>query len=364
MSFSKLSNQKKIIYLGNFGNEQKSIGSQIKKTKAIYEHLRINNRYKITKINSEKFRTLQAPLILMKLIYELFLSNYIIVSLNQNGMKSLNYLLLKIINLFKNKKSIYITIGGWLPEFILDNEKIIPFMKKYNKIYVQAYQIEKELEKIGFENIENMRNFSVYNKDITDIFKENIMSINYNDTHTIRLVFFAVIRKEKGLDIVTKAIKQFNQNVGYCAFTLDIIGPVLDIYQKEFNLLINDNNDFCNYIGTIKEQDRIFKTLNKYDFMAFPTYHQGEGFPTAIVESFIAGVPVLASTWKYNTEIIKDKKNGLLFETNNLEDLISKLEWIYLNKSALKQMRLNSLYESENFHIKKILEPLLNELNS
>jgi len=96
--------------------------------------------------------------------------------------------------------------------------------------------------------------------------------------------------------------------------------------------------------------------------MAFPTYYEGEGFPTVIVESFISGLPVIASDWKYNSEIIIDNYNGRLFKTKSVEDLTKILEQIYFHKQELKEMRLNCLKEAKKFHPDLILNPILNGL--
>ena len=93
--------------------------------------------------------------------------------------------------------------------------------------------------------------------------------------------------------------------------------------------------------------------------MAFPSYYQGEGFPTVIVEAFISGLPVLASRWKYNEEIITHEYNGLLFNVRNRDDLLIKLQWISLNKDKIAKMRLNCLDDAMNYSPEKILYPVL-----
>lgn len=40
--------------------------------------------------------------------------------------------------------------------------------------------------------------------------------------------------------------------------------------------------------------------------MLFPTYWSGEGFPGVIIDAYIAGVPVIASDWNFNKEVVSD----------------------------------------------------------
>ena len=66
-----------------------------------------------------------------------------------------------------------------------------------------------------------------------------------------------------------------------------------------------------------------------------------------IVESFASGLPVIASDWKYNSEIIQDGINGLLFKTKNEEDLTSKIEYCLDNYNIINEMRSKALSASK-----------------
>lgn len=231
--------------------------------------------------------------------------------------------------------------------------------RAFEKIYVQADKIKKDLALLGLNNVYNMKNFRDYDRDILIYFKDQILSLNYEEKKKIKLVFFASIKKGKGLEIIIKALDEYKKKFKKLDFTLDIIGPVRTEYQKEFNDIINNNSNICNYKGVLADQKKIYKTLNSYDFMVMPTYYEGEGFPTVIVESFISGLPVLASDWKYNTEIIKEEYNGLLFKTKNIDDLVAKLKLISLNKSIISKMRLNCLKEAKKYHTDMILKCIL-----
>lgn len=58
--------------------------------------------------------------------------------------------------------------------------------------------------------------------------------------------------------------------------------------------------------------------------MLFPTYYSGEGFAGTLIDAFSAGVPVIASDWKYNAEIVNEDV-GCLFaagKTNELKKIL------------------------------------------
>lgn len=349
--------KKKVLYIGNFGDFKTLSGSQVKKTVSIFNYL-ISNGVNVIKFNSNNLKTLFFPFYFILLIFKLYANQDVIVSLNRNGLKIGKSLLLKVITKINKGKSLYITIGGWLPEFLAENSDIIIYLKKFDKIYVQADEIVKRLDKIGLQNTENIKNFRDFDSSIIEVFRKKITSINYSSKKEIKLVFFAFNRKEKGLSDLAYAVNNFNKTNSCTKYKVDIYGPVEKKYNKEFFSLIEEISEL-EYKGILTDQTEIYKVLNSYDLMAFPSYYQGEGFPTVIVEAFISGLPVLASRWKYNEEIITHEYNGLLFNVRNRDDLLIKLQWISLNKDKIAKMRLNCLDDAMNYSPEKILYPVL-----
>jgi glycosyltransferase involved in cell wall biosynthesis len=56
----------------------------------------------------------------------------------------------------------------------------------------------------------------------------------------------------------------------------------------------------------------------------FLSYWKGEGFTGVIIDAFIAGVPVIATGWNMNTEIIEDGINGFVIPPNDTVSLANK----------------------------------------
>jgi len=63
-----------------------------------------------------------------------------------------------------------------------------------------------------------------------------------------------------------------------------------------------------------------------------------ENFPFAILESLALKKAVLAARIGGLPEMIKDKKTGLLFKSNNLIDLIRKTTWAVNNPKEIREM--------------------------
>ena len=84
----------------------------------------------------------------------------------------------------------------------------------------------------------------------------------------------------------------------------------------------------------------------------------GEGTPGAIVESLIAGTPVLTSNFPQAKYLLNDGKDSLFYEMFNKEELKNKLLYIINNRSVLESMSKEAFnsgkkytyeYERKNF---------------
>lgn len=88
--------------------------------------------------------------------------------------------------------------------------------------------------------------------------------------------------------------------------------------------------------------------------MLFPTFWKGEGFPGVIVDAFIAGLPVIATHWNMNVEIIQDGINGFIIPPNDINRLTEKMLWVVDNIHAMNIIRENNLEQAKEYHIDKV----------
>ena len=73
-------------------------------------------------------------------------------------------------------------------------------------------------------------------------------------------------------------------------------------------------------------------------------------FHGAVLESLMAGTPIIASNWKYNSDIIQDGVNGIILKENNRSCLVDTLETVLLKKQFLeKKMQQNCLNEANAY---------------
>lgn len=345
-------NQYQIFICGNFGYANNQLDGQTVKTRQLKDQF-VRQFGEENIIYSDMSQWKKRPLSMYREIKRHAKnSKSTLVLLGPKGIR----LLLPQLVRWKKKYSKdlrYIVIGGWLATVAQKNNILASALKKLDRIYVETSSMQEKLRQIGITNTSVLPNFRRFHY------------INHIDSHSIQLPIKAVILsriiKEKGIHTAIDAVKSINQTHGKICITLDIYGQLNKKYAAEFQTLVRRSNGHATYKGYLEEEN-IQQTLMQYDLMIFPTYYHGEGFPGAIIDAYAAGLPVVASDWKYNREVVDDGKTGIFFEPQNTADLIQKLNSLISNPQSIEQMKYHCLEKAKEYHVDTVLAELIQEL--
>lgn len=165
---------------------------------------------------------------------------------------------------------------------------------------------------------------------------------------------FSRVMKEKGIEEAVEATKILNDRGIDC--TLTIFGQI-DKHQIEwFEELKLSFPQYVQYGGVIP-YDQSVECLKNYDVLLFPTYYEGEGFAGTLLDAMAAGVPIVASDWKYNREIV-NKRNGVLVPVKDEEALASAVLRVK-NNHNLKE---TSLEEARKYMPDEAMKTLMERI--
>jgi glycosyltransferase involved in cell wall biosynthesis len=338
----------KIFVIGHFSSNKIDYGGQTIKTKNVLKGLLENfPKKQISTFDYSNIKFYNFFLFL-KFFYFIIFSKYIVVLPGKNAL----FFLLKFIFRFSllSKKTHYITIGGWLPNFIQNKPYTKKSLMKLSKIYLETESIYNKMLDFGFSNVEIMTNFK-YLEPVNLVKDQNIDKF-------FTLCTFSRVTKSKGIleaiEIISKANSMFSN-----VFKLHIYGQISDDFIDEFFSNLSKNT-LIEYRGIV-EPNKSVNTLKTYDGLLFPTKYEGEGFPGTILDAFASGLPVIASNFKYNSELIKDNYNGFLF--NTVEEAVKILSWIIENPKDYTTMKLNALKSYNKFSPENSLRILIKNLN-
>ena len=343
--------RKTLCIIGHFGFGMELLNGQTIKTKIIANELEkqlgIDEIVKIDTYNGKRK--------IIKLFFQVkramkYCRNVAILPAT-NGLFFFAPLLCFLKKIYKTKID-YIVIGGWLVDFLKKQKYMQKILKKFNGIYVETFTMKEQLEKMGFSNIYIMPNC----KQLNILQNEELV---FSNVEPLKLCTFSRVMKEKGIEEAIEAVKSVNQKLNRKAFILDIYGQI-DVNQKKwFENLQNNFPSYIKYKGEISFFDST-KVLKTYYAVLFPTYYKGEGFAGTIIDAMAAGVPVIASDWKYNAEIIENNITGIIVRKN--ESIEEKLLWILNNKEQWSQMKERVLIEAHKYLASNVLNLYISNL--
>ena len=344
----------KISVLGHFGHGVDLLNGQTVKTKIVTEEL--ENQLGADTVL--KYDTHGGIKTLLKAPFQVFgalkKSADVVIFPAHNGLRVYAPLLYFQSKFFKNRKLHYVVIGGWLPEFLSTRKKLANILKKFDGIYVETNTMKKNLEKQGFSNVFVMPNC----KKLTVLSETELI---YQTSAPYKLCTFSRVMKEKGIETAVDAVKSVNDKLGYTAYSLDIYGQVDTAQTDWFDGLVKNFPEYVRYRGVIPF-DKSVSTLKEYFALLFPTYYEGEGFAGTLIDAYSAGVPVIASDWKYNAEFV-NADVGFLFPAEDIKAFSDILQSVAKNPEMMLNKKSFCLKETEKYKIEDAIQVLIKQLS-
>ncbi len=335
-----MSKKYKIGIWGQYGGGEKIADGQAVRTTIITNELyRRYGKENIATVNTNAWR--KHPFsFFFKTVKLYFSSQKVVVLPADNGFKVVVGIYDFLIKL--KKKELYdVVIGGYLPKLLEEKPNYVKKLSKYSGLFVQTENIKKDLEKFGLKNV-----YILSNPKRLNTRKDEDLVIN-NEKY-LSVCMLSRVSENKGVEDAVSAVRLFNQKYGEIRIKLDIYGMILPQYKERFNQILDENSDFVAYKG-IADYDKTVETLAPYFALLFPTYFHGEGFPGNMIDCFNTGIPVIATDWLYNKDVIQDGKNGILIPIKNPEALCGAIETLYNDREFALQIAKNNLIEAQRY---------------
>lgn len=331
-------NKKTVCIIGHFGFAKNLLNGQTVKTKIITKELEKQlGKEEVLKIDTHGGKKKMLQLIFQLPVTMKNVKNIIMMPAH-NGIRFFAPLLV-FFNSFFHIKLHYVVIGGWLPEFLENKKRLQKNLKKFDGIYVETNTMKVNMEKQGFSNI-----YILPNCKELKILKEN--ELVYATSKPFKLCTFSRVMKEKGIEDAVNAVEEINKKYDETIFTLDIYGQIDTMQTEWFESLQSRFLKDVSYKGLVPF-DKSTDVLKNYYALLFPTYYEGEGFAGTLIDAMAAGVPIIASDWRYNSEIVQDNRTGFLIK--NSESLHEKLEFIKSNITLVNDMKKICIEEAKEY---------------
>lgn len=319
----------KVLVLGNFGFANHDLSGQTIKTRVTFEL--IDKYYEGSKQYFDT-QTLCKKSNIFKLLNRVIHCDKLVYLPAHGNLKYLFPLYFVLSNIFKFD-IIYSVIGGWLVPYLKDKPMHRWMLKHIYRILAETTKMKTDLESAyRFSNVDVLYNFRFTN------FKPQII-----DHQSLRLVFMARIDPNKGLDTIFNFCRYISELSPLPSITVDFYGPFSPfITEQEFMDEIN-KYPFVKYHGPL-EPENITDSIHDYDLLMLPTHYYTEGLPGTIIDSYIAGLPVVVSNWMHASEFVENDVTGIIvpFE-NNQKDFNESIMNLYNSPEKLHEIKQGAM---------------------
>lgn len=341
-----------VAVIGHINKAKSSISGQIVKTDNLISELNRYTDYSTTIVNSYGWK--KNPIALLHKIKKAFRDCDAVIMLPaQHGVRVFAPILTYYKKRYK-KRIYYDVIGGWLPEMLRERSGLKKHLVQYDGIWVETNMMKQLLIKEGLGNVSVIPNF----KNLTCVEKDKLV---YPEGQPYKLCTFSRVMKEKGIEDAVNAVRSVNDEYGKTVLSLDIYGQVQEGQEQWFEELQKNFPDYITHKGCA-EVNKSTEILKDYFALLFPTFYDGEGLAGTLIDAFFAGVPVIASDWRYNSEIATNDV-GLLYEAKNNDELIRLLKEVVINPDMILSKKENCIDKACSYTAEAVMKKIVCELN-
>ena len=273
----------------------------------------------------------------------------------------------KIKKNFKNIKIVLESHGDFINTLKLEKNLIFPNVYKKLFIKIASYTIKNadilravssstEEQALSFDDSKRVVRFPAWID--FEIFS-NIQPTR-SDVGNFKILFIGSITDRKKPHMIIDALPKLHDK----DVELHLVGPTPNNkYLEELRekIIFNNLEDRV-YIHGIKSRDDVKEFYSENNLMILPSV--SEGLARVIFESQVTACPVLVTDAPGMQDIVIDGQTGYIFESNDLESLVEKIDYIIQNYNEATSVGINakdfilSNYSSDNFKFsfKKIFD--------
>ncbi len=167
-----------------------------------------------------------------------------------------------------------------------------------------------------------------------------------NTSKTLKVLFLGHIKEEKGIYDLLEIAKNAEQED--FDIQINLYGEPGD---KKFLKKVSDSTNIK--YGGVLEKDEVFRVMYHSDLFVFPSKYEGEGYPGVLIEAINCNLPVIATHHQYNSELIRDGLDGILYDPRRQQTLWTIIKALYGNRNKINYFIQNLRAKKQKFYSDK-----------
>lgn len=213
------------------------------------------------------------------------------------------------------------------------NQLAYRVMRQASVSLVETHMLEREAQSHGVTKVlwyPNNRTIPAERRDPIEVEKQ-----------CRRFIFLGHVKGEKGIRELIEASERLTESV-----SIDVFGPfTADLTEREFL-----GKQRIRYCGVVQPEE-VGSLLESYDAIVLPTYNAREGYPGVVIEGYIAGLPVICTSWQALPEIV-DETSGILIPPRDSEALYQAMKLMNEDPELYRRLCEGAIRKSRDFDSK------------
>ncbi|RLD26378.1 MAG: glycosyltransferase family 1 protein [Bacteroidetes bacterium] len=239
--------------------------------------------------------------------------------------------------------------GGNLPKR-LDNSTMLSrliFSKSHHNItpsiYLKAEFKKRDYKTVFIPNVLEIRNYTFLERKI-----ENPKLLYVR-------AFDKIYNPEMAIKVLNILLKTFPEAL------LCMIGPEKDSSFKSCKALVKSLQieNHVEFTGMLSKRQWHKKSE---DFNIFINTTNFDNAPVSVMEAMALGLPIVSTNVGGMPYLITDKKDGLLVDKNDADEMVNAVKYLINNQGFAKQITVNARYKAEQFDWEKVKKLWFNVL--
>ena len=322
-----MNNKGRIGIIGHFGGGHNFLDGQTVKTKILYEEL-LKAGYKDIFCVDTYYNQVNKAKLLVDSFRCILKCKTIIILLSGNGMK-IYFPMMYLAKRMFGRRIFHDVIGGNLASYVKKYPKYVNYLNSFDGNWIEFQKMKDQLEYLGIHNCIVIPNFKRLDM--------NVAKLVIDQENTNAFCMLSRVTEEKGITEAIEAVNKYNREHEQQVY-LNIWGPVDEKYKEKFEEKIKTSTDKVQYKGRVDYSESA-ATLTNHLALLFPTHWDGEGFPGTIVDAYTAALPVIASDWNANSELIENFQTGWVYPNEKQDSLYQSIEWAMEHRQEMLVMR-------------------------
>lgn len=257
-----------------------------------------------------------------------------------------------MINKIFRRPLFYVLVGGALADVTEQRPELLPLLDTMEGIFVETETVMDKLLSQGVGRVYKLPNFKHLH------LCDDVAAAEQREPY--KLIFMSRVAELKGVSEMVDTIRRINAE--RVVYTLDIYGMVDPEFATRFEEIRATLPEYIRYMG-VADPFETADIINPCFAQLFPTKCPTEGQPASVIDSFFAGVPVIAARWNSCADMIRDGETGLSYTLNDFTELEGILRDAAEHPEKITSMRGACLAEAKKYLPELAAKPLYDSID-